>query len=292
LNENGVSAESRQVAQHRLTLRRIIAELIFAVLLCAINSYLTLQFGVIEEGPMIAALFFYLFLYFIGSLGRSISKLTGRFSGFVLIFRLVTITIASITMAEMVIVGTMGSAEGTLGFVANFFAAKAMTSKPYSVPEMFLFTAASGVIGILSVIILRYLLMIKDREQPGNRQLPQVGARVVKGVIDSIISHGKTKQPLYLASFTVMAALYVIFNTSGVGWFPAEATIAVFGLSAYGAGLALAPFTIGPGSIMGLRTCTGFFLGGVALILMVPHLPANIQSRSQLFLWPSVMRQK
>jgi uncharacterized oligopeptide transporter (OPT) family protein len=284
-----MSADNLPVPQHRLTLRSFIAGTIFAILLCAINSYLTLRFGIIEEGPMIAALFFYSILYFITIFALSISKIIHKISKAVSIIRPITITIAPITTAEMVIVATMGSAGGSLGFIANFFAAKAMTSKPFTVLEMFLFAAVSGIIGILSVIILRHLLIIKDQEQPEDRQLPWVGAKVVKGIIDPLVSHGDPRQPRYLAFFTVIAALYVIFNTSGVGWVPEEGLIPIFGLSAYGAGIAFAPFTIGSGYIMGLRTCFGFFVGGIALLFMAPHLPADIQSKPQLFLWPGVM---
>lgn len=43
----------------KLTARSIIAGFVLAVVLCGVNSYLTLSFGVIEEGPTIAALFFF-----------------------------------------------------------------------------------------------------------------------------------------------------------------------------------------------------------------------------------------
>ena len=45
------------------SLRALIAGFVLAVLLCGINSYLTLSFGVIEEGPTIAALFFFAFFF-------------------------------------------------------------------------------------------------------------------------------------------------------------------------------------------------------------------------------------
>ncbi len=68
-----------------------------AVLLCGVNSYLTLSFGVIEEGPTIAALLFFAMFF--------LSK-------------------RAIQTTEMVIVATMGSAGGSLGFISNFYAAK------------------------------------------------------------------------------------------------------------------------------------------------------------------------
>jgi uncharacterized oligopeptide transporter (OPT) family protein len=89
----------------RPSARSLIAGFVLALVLCGVNSYLTLSFGVIEEGPTIAALFFFAFFF----LSRT-----------------------KIIPAEMVIVATMGSAGGSLGFISNFFAARAMTGEPYT----------------------------------------------------------------------------------------------------------------------------------------------------------------
>ena len=77
-----------------LTARSFIAGFILSLVLCGVNSYLTLSFGVIEEGPTIAALFFFAF-FFLSS--------------------------TKIQTSEMAIVATMGSAGGSLGFITNFF---------------------------------------------------------------------------------------------------------------------------------------------------------------------------
>ncbi|MBK8177836.1 MAG: OPT/YSL family transporter [Planctomycetes bacterium] len=69
-----------------ITARSVILGLLFSLALCAMNSYLTLSFGVIEEGPTIAALFFFALMLPFGA--------------------------KSITSTEMVIVATMGSAGG------------------------------------------------------------------------------------------------------------------------------------------------------------------------------------
>ena len=106
-----------------MTLRALIAGLVFAIVLCSMNSYLTLSFGVIEEGPTIAALFF---------------------------FAVFLLSRTKITTTEMVIVSTMGSAGGSLGFISNFYAAKAMTGVPYSLLDMALFGIVSSLIGLLS----------------------------------------------------------------------------------------------------------------------------------------------
>ena len=96
------------------TVRAILAGFVLSLVLCGVNSYLTLSFGVIEEGPTIAALFFFAFFF----LSRT-----------------------AITSNELVIVATMGSAGGALGFIANFFAAKVDgTGTSYTFIEMATFS--------------------------------------------------------------------------------------------------------------------------------------------------------
>ena len=247
--------------EHRLTVRSFVLGSIFAVVLCGVNSYLTLSFGIIEEGPAIAALFFFAFFF------RSHNK---------------------ITSTEMVIVATMGSAGGSLGFIANFFGAKAMaTGKPYSIPDMALFAIVSSIIGLIAVILLRQLLIVQDEKLPEDQRLPWVGARAVKGVIDPLVTTASSRQPLYLIICTSAAILYIIFNEDGVGWFPTSAMIGVFGLSAYGAGIAFSPFVWGGSYLIGLRTCVGFFVGGVALLVMAPHLPDPASPHT--YVWPGIM---
>jgi uncharacterized oligopeptide transporter (OPT) family protein len=271
---------------HRLTLRSLVAGYLLAVLLCAVNTYLTLRFGIIEEGAMIAALFFFSALYFSALLRRVLRGARGG-------GRTGEAAAASgarpATAAELVMVATMGSAGGSLGFIANFFAAKAMTSTPYTVPEMALFAMVSGTIGIISTIAFRYLLIVREDELPEDRRLPWVGAKVVKGVLDPLLGAGDPRQPRYLALLTAAAIVWVLLNDSGVGWLPERVEIAVLGLSAYGAGIVLAPFALGSSFIMGFRTVVGFFCGGVVLVALAPALPAELRTSPQQYLWPGVM---
>jgi hypothetical protein len=247
----------------RLTVRSFVLGSIFAIVLCGVNSYLTLSFGIIEEGPAIAALFFFAFFF------KSRNK---------------------ITSTEMVIVATMGSAGGSLGFISNFFAAKAMaTEDPYSIVDMALFAIVSSIIGLIAVIVLRQLLIVQDEKLPKDQRLPWVGAVAVKGVIDPLVTTAHSKQPLYLVICTIGAILYIIFNADGVGWFPTGAAIGAFGLSAYGAGIAFSPFVWGGSYLIGLRTCVGFFVGGIALLLMAPHLDIPDQSAPHTYVWPGIM---
>src|ERR1044071_9456619 len=117
------------------TIRSVFAGLVLSIVLCAMNSYLTLSFGVIEEGPTIAALFFFAVFF----LSR-----------------------AKITTTEMVIVATMSSAGGSLGFISNFFAAKVMTGAPYSVLDMVLFGTVTSLVGLVTVIPLRQILVLRE----------------------------------------------------------------------------------------------------------------------------------
>ncbi len=236
----------------QVTMRSLVAGFILAIFLCTINSYLTLAFGVMEEGPAIAALFFFAFFF----LSRK-----------------------KITSSEMVVVSTMGSAGGSLGFISNFYAARAMTCAPievggpvfcapYTIWEMTLFAVISSLVGLISVVILRMLLIVKDETLPKEKQLPWVGAKAVKGVIDALIEKADPMIPRYLLIITVVSTLYVIFNSSGLGWFPEESAIAVFGLSAFGAAIMWSPFAWGGSYLMGMRTCFGFLVGAIVLIVM------------------------
>lgn len=201
-----------------LTVRSFVAGSVLAVFLCAVNSYLTLSFGIMEEGPAIAALFFFA-VYF-----RSAQKLT---------------------VTEMVVVATMGSAGGVLGFMSNFFAARVMVGLPaYTIFEMTLFTIISSVIGLMSVVVLRQILVVENDRLPEEEKLPWVGAKAVQGVIDALLAAKDSMQPRYLVFATIAATLYVVFNNddNGLGWFPYVCTVPLFGLAAYGVGVAFSPF--------------------------------------------------
>ncbi len=242
-----------RAATEGLTLRAFAAGSVLAVLLCGMNSYLTLSFGVIEEGPTIAALFF--------------------FAAFFLSRR-------KITSTELVIVATMGSAGGSLGFISNFYAAKAMTGTPYGFWEMVAFAAVTSVIGIMFVIPLRELLILREK-------LPWPGSKATAGVIGVLSEGGDRRQPLYLLITLMVAMAYVILNTDGgFGLVPDGSALPLFGLAAYGAGIAWSPFAIGGAYLMGFRTCVGFLVGGIALLIMAPHTPDP--AAPHRYVWPGI----
>ena len=119
----------------RPSVRAVVTGFGLAVVLCGVNSYLTLSFGVIEEGPTIAALFFFAFFF--------LSK-------------------TKIVPAEMALVATMGSAGGSLGFISNFFAARAMTGEPYTFWQMAGFAVVTSLVGMAFVVPLRQLLILRE----------------------------------------------------------------------------------------------------------------------------------
>jgi uncharacterized oligopeptide transporter (OPT) family protein len=244
------------IAVPRPTLRAVATGLVLSLVLCAMNSYLTLSFGVIEEGPTIAALFF---------------------------FALFFLSRTKITTTEMVIVATMGSAGGSFGFIANFYAAKAMTGQPYTLTQMIAFGVVSSMVGLAMAIPLRELLVIREK-------MPWPGARAVESVITSLVEHGDRRQPLILLGTFVVACAYVIANTEdGFKLVPAE--IAFGGLVAYGGALSLAPFALGGSYLMGFRTCVGFLFGAIALMVMAKVLPASViahQDAPHRFYWPGI----
>ncbi|MFH1405263.1 MAG: OPT/YSL family transporter [Patescibacteria group bacterium] len=254
-------AEKQVVEKHLWTWRAFIAGFILAIIMCAINSYLVLRFGIMEEGPMIAALIF--FAVFLKAKNK-------------------------ITIAEMVIVATMGSAGGSLGFISNFYAAQVMVGNPYTILEMFVFSVVTCIIGLLSVIVMRQILVIQDAKLPEGQRLPWVGAKVVKGMIDTLVDKGDFMQARYLIFFSIAFVMYVLFNNDGgVGWFPAYCDITLLGLSAFGAAIAFSPFLWGTSYMMGFRTCVAFGVGGIIMMLIAPYTPVPVAPHK--FVWPGIM---
>lgn len=237
----------------RPTLRAVLAGAVLAVVLCGVNAYLTLSFGVIEEGPTIAALFFFAFFF-----------LSRR----------------RITSTEMVIVATMGSAGGSLGFISNFFAARVMVGETMTVTEMATFAAVTSLLGLLFVVPLRELLILRE-------DLPWPGSRATEGVIRALVEHGDPRQPWILAATITLAMAAVIANDDGgLGLLPAETALPVAGLAALGAGVAWAPFALGGAYLMGFRTCVGFLVGGVVLFAFSPY--AANPAAPHRYVWPGI----
>src|SRR5262245_31701523 len=238
-----------------LTPRALLTGSLLAVCLCAMNSYLTLSFGVIEEGPTIAALFFFAFFFW---------------------------TSTRVTSPEMVIVSTMGSAGGSLGFISNFYAAKAMTGAPYSFAEMVGFGVVSSLVGMVMVIPLRQLLVVRE-------QLPWPGAKATAGVITALVEEGDPRQPRYLL-FTFLSMLVLVLgnNDQGFGWWPAE--VALPGVAAYGAAVVwTSPFSLAGSYLMGMRTCVGFLFGTMTLMaLSALHWTGTNVSDPHRFFWPGL----
>ena len=240
-------------ANPALTKRAFLIGSLLAVFLCGVNSYLTLSFGVIEEGPTIAALFFFAFFF--------LSK-------------------TKITATELVLVATMGSAGGSLGFITNFYAAKAMVGTAYTFWEMAGFAVVTSIVGMAFVVPLRELLILREN-------LPWPGSKATASVITALSSGGDRKQPLYLlVSILVCMALVLLNTDGGFGVVPDSTDLPLFGLAAYGAAIAWSPFAIGGAYLMGFRTCVGFLFGGVALLVMAPHLPDP--SAPHRFVWPGI----
>jgi len=235
------------------SLRSLAAGMVLAIALCAMNSFLTLSFGIIEEGPNIAALFF--------------------FAGFVL-------SKTRITTAEMVIVSTMGSAGGSLGFITNFFAAKVMTGPAYTLVQMAAFCVVTSLLGMLAVIPLRELLVVRE-------ELPWPSSRAVATVISALVERPDRRQAMALGAATLLCMGYVVANDDGgYGLVPAFVSLPLFGLASYGAGLALSPFALGGSYLMGLRTCLGFLVAGLLLLASAPWLPEP--SAPYHYIWPGI----
>jgi uncharacterized oligopeptide transporter (OPT) family protein len=237
----------------RPSARSLVVGFLLAMVLCGVNSYLTLSFGVIEEGPTIAALFFFAFFF----LSRT-----------------------KIIPAEMVMVATMGSAGGSLGFISNFFAAKAMTGEPYTFFQMAGFSVVTSLVGMAFTIPLREMLILRE-------DLPWPGSRATASVIKALVSSSDKTQPLILLVTCALGIAFVVLNDDGgFGLIPAETALPLFGLAAFGAGIAWSPFAIGGAYLMGLRTCVGFLFGAIVLLIMAPHLPQP--EAPHRYVWPGI----
>jgi len=233
--------------------RSLVVGFLLAMVLCGVNSYLTLSFGVIEEGPTIAALFFFAFFF----LSRT-----------------------KITPTEMVMVATMGSAGGSLGFISNFFAAKAMTGEPYTFFQMAGFSVVTSLVGMAFTIPLREMLILRE-------DLPWPGSKATASVIKALVGSSDKKQPLILLATCVLGIAIVVLNDDGgFGLIPSETALPLFGLAAFGAGIAWSPFAIGGAYLMGLRTCVGFLAGAIVLLIMAPHLPQP--EAPHRYVWPGI----
>lgn len=236
-----------------VSLRAVISGVVLAVVLCAVNSYLTLSFGVIEEGPTIAALFFFTFFF---------------------------LSTRKITSTEMVMVATMGSAGGSLGFISNFFAARVMVGEPMVFWEMVSFSTVTSLLGMCFVIPLRELLIVREN-------LPWPGSRATEGVIRALVEDGDPQQPkILLVTVAVAMAAVLLNNDGGFGLLPAETHLNILGLGVYGAAIAWAPFAIGGAYFMGWRTCVGFLVGGLLLFGFAPF--AENPAAPQRYVWPGI----
>lgn len=237
----------------RPSVRSLVTGFVLAIVLCAVNSYLTLSFGVIEEGPTIAALFFFAFFF----LSRT-----------------------KIVPAEMVMVATMGSAGGSLGFISNFFAARVMTGGSYTFLQMTGFAIVTSLVGMAFTIPLREMLVLREN-------LPWPGSRATSSVIRALVASTDKKQPIILfATIAILIAVVVLNDDGGYGLLPAETHLPLFGLAAFGAGIAWSPFAIGGAYLMGLRTGVGFLFGAIALLVMAPHLPTP--EAPHRYVWPGI----
>lgn len=251
-----------------MTWRSIIWGFILSIVLCAINSFLTLKVGVIEEGAIVSMAIFVAFNTLLKkTLGGHI-KFLGR----------------TISIEEVVIVATMGSCGGAFGFIANFFAAFKMIGHPLTMTQMIVLPLLTSFSGLMMAIPIRQLYVVDD-------SLPWPTSKAAKVTAEVITSSENHKQSIYLLLFTIIAGGY-IFLSAGKHIWPEEIPLVAFGLSNYGMAIACSPFVIGAGYLIGLRAGNGFLLGAIILTVIAPYLPidlkANYQLHPWLYLWPGV----
>lgn len=231
-----------------VTLKSVISGFILAVIMCAANSYLTLKAGVIEEGPIIAALIF-----------------TGIF------FALKQ----KVTTTEAMIAATMGSAGGSFGFVTNIFAAFQMVGITLTTGQMMLLTLSTGVFSVLMAIPFYYLFIVKET-------LPWVVGEACANVIQNTVASKDTKQGKIILWFTIL--FFGVLMLQGKMWMPEMSDFYTFGM--VGVGLAWSPFFLSAGGLLGLRTGWGFVVGALLLVIVSPY--TNKPAAPHKFFYPGV----
>lgn len=243
-----------------LTLFSVSLGLLCAMIMCAVNSFLTLKVGIIEEAAILSMLIYVMF--------RGAKHAPDKMR------------------AEAVVVATIGSAGATLAFLANFFAALAMAGRTLQWWEATLFVASVCSLGLVFAIPMRQLFVVKE-------PLPWPTGRVVISAMESVIGSNDIMQTRTLAFFAIFSFLYIFFS-AGVPWFPEISFITVFGLGAFATGIAWSPFVFGAGYLVGVRIGFGFLIGGIILIFMGPHTFEYVggeltQVSPHKYIWPGVM---
>jgi uncharacterized oligopeptide transporter (OPT) family protein len=143
---------------------------------------------------------------------------------------------------------------------------------------MVLFGLVSSMVGLVMAIPLRQILILKDK-------LPWPGSKAVESVIRALVEHGDPRQPLILLATFLVGATYVVLNNDG-GFGVVPAHTALPGLAAVGGAIAWSPFALGGSYLMGFRTCVGFLVGAVTLMIMAPYTPDPAHPNA--YYWPGL----
>lgn len=230
-----------------LTVRSVIAGFLLAMLMASINSYLTLKVGIIEEGTIIVAMLFVLAL-----------KIVGK----------------TPTSHEAATVATVGSAGGGFGFIANYFAANTMVGNHLTTTQMVMLPILTSFLGLLMAIPLRRLYVVQE-------PLPWPTSKATITAITAVTTTEGIRQAKIMFVTATIGGLYV-FLSGGLhlSFTPEMLVLPVVG------GIALSPFLLAAGYLVGFRVGLGFLLGAVILLLFAPYVPGG--GAPQKYFWPGV----
>jgi|GEM_PF-1325712 len=228
-----------------VTRRAFMLGMATSLLMVSINSYLGLKVGLIEEGYNVCVLLAVLFLLLRTAKKRKM-----------------------LTPHEAVVVGTMGSAGGSLAFMAHFFGALTLAGDPLGLWEMVIFVCVTSAVGLVLSVPMRQLFIVVE-------ELRWPTGRVAISLIEALQKGADSMQPRVLGLFGGLAFLYMILS-GGIGWFPEVSFLAAIGLGVYGVGIAWSPFLLGAGYLIGLRVGFGFLVGGVVLWAIGPYIPLDL----------------
>lgn len=238
--------------EEAITIRSFASGFLLALLMAGINSYLTLKVGLIEEGTIITMMLFALVLW----VARAKSP----------------------TSQEVALVATMGSAGGSFGFIANFFAANTLAGNHPSAMQMMLLPIMTSLLGLFMAIPLRKLYVVDE-------PLAWPASKATITAIESVTTKEGINQAKVLFGVAALGGLYV-FLSSGLGKLP-EMLYYPLPMLGIVLGFAMQPFLFAVGGLINLRVGLGFLLGALVLLIMSPFVPGG--GPPHRFLWPGVM---
>ena len=225
-----------------LSTRIIIAGVLCAVLMVAVNTYMGLKTGFAEPGSILAAIICFVVLRAMGH---------------------------RISIHENNIGQTIASAGGSIGNMVNVIPALIMLGHPLTIPQVLLWTLSVSLLGLYFAVPFREQLVVREK-------IPFPSGTICAKVLRSLQSDSRQSavQVRVMALFAAVAAVLVWFREGIWKVIPrfvfSPGKLSSVSLGDFGFGLALYPLLLGAGAIVGLRVGLGLMAGAIIFWLVLP----------------------